>query len=1635
MLRLRGPEVQHCTRDEVFVACNASDPFDLLCLERLRFLGRLLRSGPDAAWALLQNSPEALTALQSACDWCQQALEHTCDVGCFREEWPAWQKLITSRPRLWKGLLKRAAAWHKGRRALSVCWSAFVRSTWATRPAPAADPGLFQHACLICRRAFPTSQSWASHAALKHGFRTRHFSLAEGKRCRACGATFSCTRRLRNHLGTSRICLQAIEDDLSCLLPMLSGPDSHVQCRAQPGHGTGHLPDVRPEIVSPLLTQLSELVAGDDEAIFAIISQHVAPFSALRDTLQHWVSSLSHGALRDAAEDVLLCFQVELLCDTAIEAGTSRHAVLDPLVMPLVWAPRPAGLPGLVCGAAAPEAASALGISPGGGWRVYPFWLLPPKGCSFAGALVVLPSPPLAFSPFWSAPSCTLRTLRRHVRWLDLCLSWTAAVVSLAASGRRCHLVFGCSRTSAVELHVLTHMDVMTQGLFLATTLHRFHCPGFGKTRDAWHQVWGNSILSWMAWGSSLETLVIVSWGVFVLQLVLFALHAMPVQPVSFACQSEKQGYLNVAGFGYVRIWHADALKDLASSNRMAMVSAGHLRLSVKRAHQELQAQPPNDTRFLHILKMELRHLLLRIVLVNLCTNCTKIEVQTTIFALGRFDSDGTLDQEGFLCITLAHLTSLQALQVIVAGLLAIRSAQEELEGVRETMRASRESKEESSEIFRVRYMEVKWYLAGTKSSERSYAAARLIRQLLESDYPALRSLMYRLDPMEFTSEDATSKLIKFLESSPMNKQPIPDAGAKLSAYYRKLARRSGETIPQFLIREETLHDEMWRSLQRLLREKELDFERYDVTVPELKEFCGIGADASVYYGGLTEEESTRTQTPPAGSRQASEQDDEELRSADASLPSAPGAPPTRGKPLDLIQRLMDKGLVPLAALDIIRGWMVLEMASENDTEKTLVKASAQNKLGYDSVRQALLTLHEDRGKGYGSPHRGQRFGAGKASGKYGVMYSVDEESADWHDDTYGEWGSDPWEAEWAYWMPTEEYHSGQDNYWAEPDAPGDDQTTENAEGSQDPQVEEAMQAMAKLREEEKELQAYMADAQRNLDQARKAVAAAKRDRGWTSTLPTSSKGPPRPTSTWMHQGKGKSSNLGAMYFNKGGKSGYYPDYAKGKKGSGKTKGKFNQWMVEPAYEVMTMDVLEADGCPVQSGTPAELLQAAADATIHPTETVMDTGATVSAGGQDAVNALLTSLAQARPDMNVTIVQQDRPYFRFGSGAWGQALYKVCIAVPGHSFKLQFYALPSPGVPVLLGMRELQQLGVIINLQNSKALVLGKPWSLRVNSKQQILFDMTAIFAKIPTQPRSNISYRTPSANACMMTAIEPNVVPHQSGSACDDRDGYTLCPLQIGESQQLHQANRAATHPAFRLQTSSAMAAPSSTASVDEATKQAIRDTVREAIREELDSALSSTKGRRKEKKTALGELDYTRTMKEEQADPRMSATQWPCFGTHTAVGGGNRYASWTQCTRCDVRLSYVPRVQAPANSRRSELPAHVTAALERLRTKGVKPSTMEGKFVRSQIKIIEQEHVLTGAKPTGASPKAKGYPKVPDEQDKETDKKKAAAQEIEESEESEELTKDTEMVSTPARVRAQRKLESASRQPEAKD
>ena len=669
---------------------------------------------------------------------------------------------------------------------------------------------------------------------------------------------------------------------------------------------------------------------------------------------------------------------------------------------------------------------------------------------------------------------------------------------------------------------------------------------------------------------------------------------------------------------------------------------------------------------------------------------------------------------------------------------------------------------------------EIKWHLAGTKSSERPYAAARLVRRILESDYPSLKSLAYKLDPADFTTEDAVTRLISFLEASPMNRQPIPDAGRQLSAYYRRLSRKPQETIPQFLVREETLYDSMWRALQRLLREKELDFDQYDCSLDELKDFCGM-ADKSFYVPGEFEHESTHGafsqgsgsgsgSTHPsrfAGNREPNaEAEDEDLpqpplsRSQSESHHTMPigSSPQKPSKSLDLIERLMQKGLIPLAALDIIRGWLLLECASATELEKSLVKAATQNKLGYQNIRSALLSLHEVRGmRGINNPPKG--FGRGK-----GHMANIVEEF-EGEDMQYQD-----------YWGSSHDYPEGEyleDGYYGEEfqETADDPQAEESEVNPESVTEDQALHVISQLQEEEKELNAMMVDAQRNLEQARRAVQEAKKDRGWKSS---GSKGSPphgsqKGTSTFM-QGKGHRSQTnffqqkGHGFHGKGGyhnrpfgSSGWRPpqqnrfagrsNFQNRNQVSQRSSSHAGMFMEPQEHHMMTMTdmIPEAEFSPDLSFFPVS--QADSRAAIRPEEAIIDSGTTVSAGGETAVKNLLHSLAQSRPDLSLTVVTEDRPYFRYGSGSWGQASYKAKLHFG--SITLQLYALPSPGVPVLLGMREMQQLCMIVNLSNGHAVVLGEMRHLRMTPKRQILF---SFLKDLPVQRQQHSAARSPKA-------------------------------------------------------------------------------------------------------------------------------------------------------------------------------------------------------------------------------------------------------------------------------------------------
>ncbi len=121
-------------------------------------------------------------------------------------------------------------------------------------------------------------------------------------------------------------------------------------------------------------------------------------------------------------------------------------------------------------------------------------------------------------------------------------------------------------------------------------------------------------------------------------------------------------------------------------------------------------------------------------------------------------------------------------------------------------------------------------------------------------------------------------------------------------------------------------------------------------------------------------------------------------------------------------------------------------------------------------------------------------------------------------------------------------------------------------------------------------------------------------------------------------------------------------------------------------------------------------------------ESLVDTGATATAGGSDAVEALCAALVRARPDVKIELAKGDRPYFRFGSGQWGRALYRVTLYTDAWS--LLVYALDSPGVPVLTGMRELHALNAILNCSNGHCIIAGNMTKLKQNSKLHLIINL-----------------------------------------------------------------------------------------------------------------------------------------------------------------------------------------------------------------------------------------------------------------------------------------------------------------------
>lgn len=209
---------------------------------------------------------------------------------------------------------------------------------------------------------------------------------------------------------------------------------------------------------------------------------------------------------------------------------------------------------------------------------------------------------------------------------------------------------------------IITHAEVWSQGLLVASALRARDCRGWKGLESLWSTSWKQSMFyHTFPQGEHLWFLAGLSWGFLVLQHILYILRAFPMRPgTEYHCASEKDGYM--VWICCSRIWHADALNTLANSNRMVAVQYGTRKYSVYRAFFKLKNDKLGS--FFHILKMDMRIFLWDMVFVNLLQTCAKLVFQTALWCLLRstdhevFWKASPVVLKTFVPLCLAHVTS-----------------------------------------------------------------------------------------------------------------------------------------------------------------------------------------------------------------------------------------------------------------------------------------------------------------------------------------------------------------------------------------------------------------------------------------------------------------------------------------------------------------------------------------------------------------------------------------------------------------------------------------------------------------------------------------------------------------------------------------------------------------------------------------------------------------------------------------------------------------------------------------------------------------------------------------------------------------------------------------------------------------
>ena len=301
------------------------------------------------------------------------------------------------------------------------------------------------HVCLRRGVAFVNKQTWSVHAARAHGYRARHFRLAVGRQCQACGSVFADNKRLGRHLLAMQGCLEVVErlhaEDKLHDISHGAGPP-----QAPAYHGQYSTPAIsRPK--DPRCTLhvalLQDTVQTLDDG-WSMILQHFLPVEEiLRAVEDAWTESCTPGrqTMLEALRDRIVA--ASLQAQQRGFPGARHDGGLDPLI-PCLPACASASTHRKVLAFGRPHAAWLSSI--GAGTTV-------DKLCSSLDDFILhlrdydavwcsFPRPPVTAGQVLKPKPFSLRKGRQHMTWCKQILNVWASGVKLAYAGGICGLHF-----------------------------------------------------------------------------------------------------------------------------------------------------------------------------------------------------------------------------------------------------------------------------------------------------------------------------------------------------------------------------------------------------------------------------------------------------------------------------------------------------------------------------------------------------------------------------------------------------------------------------------------------------------------------------------------------------------------------------------------------------------------------------------------------------------------------------------------------------------------------------------------------------------------------------------------------------------------------------------------------------------------------------------------------------------------------------------------------------------------------------------------------------------------------------------------------------------------------------------------